>query len=127
MKLLSLTVMIASLSLSACVTRPNIDYSKVDQECGLKCQMNDQACASRFSGFPLILQANCNPEVEACVKACPPNTTPISPKVNFEASTNNKGNSSVTDRLNELNMLRKNGIINDSEYAAKKQEILKSL
>jgi hypothetical protein len=112
---------VTSLCLSACVTRPSIDYSKVDQACGLKCQMNDQACASRYAGFPLLLQANCNPEVEACVKACSP------PSASNIITEPTNGKSSVTERLNELDALRKNGVINDSEYSAKKQEILKSL
>jgi hypothetical protein len=112
--------------LSGCVTRPSIDYTKVDQACGLQCAMNDQACASRFAGFPLILEANCNPAVEACVKACPQISASTTNTVS-DSVKNSSGKPSVTERLNELESLRKNGMISDSEYSAKKQEILKAL
>lgn len=127
MKLTILATAVTSLVLSACVSRPSIDYSKVDQECGMQCQMNDQACASRFAGFPLILQANCNPEVEACVRACPPRYASKTNINHSESMAITNGKLSVTDRLNELDALHKNGVINDSEYSTKKQEILKSL
>jgi len=121
MKFITLFLALVTLLLSACVSRPIIDYSKVDQACGLKCQMNDQACASRYAAFPLLLQANCNPEVEACVKSCSPESAG-----NIITESRN-AKSTVTERLNELNVLRKNGVINDNEYSVKKQEILKSL
>lgn len=124
MKWTILTATVISISLSACVTRPNIDYSKIDQECGMQCRMNDQACASRYAGFPLILQANCNPAVEACVNACSLRSTS---KTNADSMAITNSKPSVTDRMNELDTLHKNGVINDSEYSAKKQEILKSL
>lgn len=126
MKWTILATAVTSIFLSACVSRPSIDYSKVDQECGLQCQMNDQSCASRYAGFPLILQANCNPEVEACVRACSPRSASKT-NTNSNSMAITSGKSSVTDRLNELDTLHKNGVINDSEYSAKKQEILKSL
>ncbi|MFJ2988016.1 SHOCT domain-containing protein [Collimonas sp. NPDC087041] len=115
---------LAILFLSSCAVRPSIDYSKIEQECGMQCQMNDQACSSRYAGFPLILQANCNPEVEACVRACPPRA---SSKGNSNSTSTSGSKPSVTDRLNELDALHKNGVITDSEYSTKKQEILKSL
>ncbi len=126
MKWKILATAVTSILLSACVSRPIIDYSKVEQECGMQCQMNDQACASRYAGFPIILQANCNPEVEACVRACAPRSASKT-NANSDSMTITSGKSSVTDRLNELDTLHKNGVINDSEYAAKKQDILKSL
>ncbi len=121
MKFMTLVLALSTLLLSACVTRPTMDYSKVDRACGLKCQMNDQACATRYTFFPLLLAANCNPEVEACVKACPPESA-----ANIINESKNV-NAKATERLNELNTLHKNGVINNSEYAVKKQEILKSL
>ena len=100
--------------LTGCVSPPAIDYSKVEPQCAMKCQMNDAACTSRYSGFPLIMQAQCNPLVEACVNACP------------LASGESRG-ATTANKLKELDTLRKEGLISDAEYQSKRQEILKSM
>ena len=110
--------------MSGCVTRPAIDYSKIEQSCAMQCQMNDQDCASRYAGFPLILQAECNPAVEACVHACPP----INGATTINQSTKSQQNShSTTEKLNELNSLYKNGLINQDDYELKKKQILNEM
>lgn len=89
--------------------------------------MNDEACTSRYAAFPLMLQSNCNPQVEACVKACPPNNASTTSETNSESVATPSNKPSVSDKLKELASLHKQGLITDSEYAAKKQEILKSM
>lgn len=111
MKLLILAVL---LLLAGCASPPAVDYSKVEQQCAAKCQANDVACTSRFTGFPIMMQMQCNAAVEACVNACP--------KVGGDTQGAPVGN-----RLKELDALRRDGLISEAEYQQKRQEILKAM
>jgi Short C-terminal domain len=86
--------------------------------------MNDASCTSRYSGMPIYLNTICNPDVEACVKACP-SAGSISPQ--SKASVSPSLQPSATDKLKELDALYKGGVINKEEYEGKKREILKAM
>jgi hypothetical protein len=120
---LLLSSVVAAL-LSACVSAPNVDYSRVDPECGRVCQMNDASCTSRYAGMPIYLNTICNPQVEGCVKACPSaGAASVQPK----ASASKTSQSSTTDKLKELDSLYKSRAINKEEYENKRQEIIKAM
>lgn len=119
----------ATVLLTGCVSAPVIDYTKIDAECGRICQKNETECNNRFAELPTVKFTHCKPELNACVKACPPpGTTPApspeSEKTNADAAT---AKPSIADRLKLLNELHNSGVITDKEYTDKRQEILKSL
>ncbi len=120
---------VATILLTGCVSAPVIDYTKIDAECGRICQKNEAECNTRYAELPTVQFTHCKPELNACVKACPPpETTPI---VNPDKATANSDAASsklsIADRLKLLNELHNSGVITDKEYADKRQEILKSL
>jgi hypothetical protein len=119
----------ATVLLTGCVSAPVIDYTKIDAECGRICQKNEAECKTRYAELPTVLFTHCKPELNTCVKACPPpGTTPLtSPDtvtVNSDSATTKP---SIADRLKLLNELHNSGVITDKEYSDKRQEILKSL
>lgn len=120
---------VASVFLSACATPPTIDYTTFDAVCGRKCQSEDSACKSRFADYPLLMSTHCKPELNKCVKACPPPGTnpPESSVSETEIANASNDKRTVSQRLHLLEELHKNGDITDKEYADKRQEIIKSL
>ena len=120
---------VTSAFLSACATPPSIDYTAIDAVCGRKCQSEETACKSRFADFPLLMSTHCKPELDKCVKACPPpGTNPPESSVSaMEAANATTEKPTVSQRLRLLEELHKNGVITDKEYTDKRQEIIKSL
>ena len=118
---------ISSVFLSACATAPSIDYTTFDAVCGRKCQSEEKICKTRFADYPLLLSTHCKPELDKCVKACPPPGTnpPESAETTPETPTTEKP--TISQRLRILEELHKNGEITDKEYTDKRQEIIKSL
>lgn len=123
MKKVILVSAIASLVLSACISAPNIDFAKIDAVCAQQCSANHSTCMSGFKLFPLVAESQCNDAMETCVKTCPtkPDPTLASQQKNTPTPR------STADKLRELNALYKNGLINQADYEAKKQEILKAM
>ena len=115
--------------LTGCAGAPVIDYTKIDAECGRICQKNEVECNTRFAEFPTVQFTHCKPELNACVKACPPpGTTPIAgPDMATANSDAASSKPSIAERLKLLNELHNSGVITEKEYSDKRQEILKSL
>jgi hypothetical protein len=125
MKLIAWVCLAFAMLLSACASASDIDFSKVDAECGKQCQTAEAECNTRFAGYPTLLYTHCKPELRECVKACPPpgTTPPAAPAKANEVVDK----TSIAARLRLLEELHKSGDITDKEYADKRQEILKSL
>ena len=115
--------------LTGCAGAPVIDYTKIDAECGNLCKKNETECNTRYAELPTVLFTHCKPELNACVKSCPPpSTTPVtSPDKATANSDTATSKPSIADRLKLLNELHNSGVITDKEYSDKRQEILKSL
>jgi len=115
--------------LTGCASAPVIDYTKIDAECGRLCQKSEAECKVRYAELPTVLFTHCKPELNACVKACPPpGTTPIaSPATATPNSDATTAKPSIADRLKLLNELHNSGVITDKEYSDKRQEIINSL
>jgi hypothetical protein len=123
MKKFILVSAIASLFLSACISPPKIDFTKVDSACAQQCSTNHSTCMSGFKLFPLVAESQCNDEMGTCVKACPP-------KSDLGITSQQKttpAQSSTTEKLKELDGLYKSGLINQTDFEAKKREILKAM
>jgi len=75
------------------------------------------------------MSTHCKPELNKCVKACPPPGTnpPESSVSETEIANASNDKRTVSQRLHLLEELHKNGDITDKEYADKRQEIIKSL
>jgi hypothetical protein len=112
---------IASLSsllvLCGCVTAPTLDYSKIESVCAQRCSSEYSNCTAGFKLFPLVAQAQCNESLQVCVKVCP----------EASASIGQKGQSTTSQKLTELNSLYKQGLISEKDFNAKKEEILKGM
>lgn len=107
-----------TMALSGCQSVSDIDLSVKDSACGQICSTHYTTCDDRITMMPIRQHNDCADAFRYCVQACPPKGTST-------ATISDKA--SVTDRLKELDALHKNGLINDSEYATKRQEILKSM
>lgn len=106
--------------LSGCQNTNDIDMDLPGKnaECALVCSTHYKECDNRFTMMPIRQHNDCTDAYRYCVKACPPK----------DASTANPSDKpSVTDKLKELDSMHKSGLITDSEYAAKRQEILKGM
>lgn len=116
---------LSTVLMSGCATAPDIDYSKIDAECGKKCKSDEVECNLRFKDFPMLSFSHCKPELNSCVKACPPpGTTPVASPAKPNQTSDKP---SISSRLKLLEELHKNGDITDKEYTDKRQEILNSL
>jgi hypothetical protein len=105
---------VMAVGLTGCVTAPDLDMSKADSVCSQRCSSEYSACTTGFKLFPLVAQAHCNESLKVCVSSCTPSNSVL-------ATT------STTQKLNELNNLYKQGLINQKEYDSKKQDILKAM
>lgn len=104
--------------LSGCASTNDIDLSGKDSVCGQTCTTNYTSCVNVSSWFPIQQQHECADALRKCAQTCPSRSTST-------ATPSDKP--SVTDKLKELDSMHKSGLITDSEYAAKRQEILKGM
>jgi hypothetical protein len=109
--------------LSGCKSTSEVDLLAQNSECGKTCSAHYLTCDGRSSFFPIEHHNNCVDTYQDCVQSCPASSSASTTM----PATATSDKASVTDRLKELDSLHKDGAINDSEYSAKKQEILKSL
>ena len=100
--------------LGGCATPPSSDPSTADASCAQQCSANLATCSSGFKLFPIVQQKQCNDNYDVCVRGCPARSAATSA-------------SPTADRLKALEELRKSGAVTDTEYAAKRKEILESL
>ena len=105
---------VIAVGLAGCVTAPDLDMSKADSVCSQRCSSEYSACTTGFKLFPLVAQAHCNESLKVCVSSCSPSNSAIA-------------GTPTTQKLNELNSLYKQGLINEKEYESKKQDILKAM
>ncbi|MEZ2349451.1 SHOCT domain-containing protein [Caballeronia sp. RCC_10] len=112
MKYLVLAGLVAALG--GCVSAPELDLTNVDHACSQRCSSEYSRCTTGFKLFPLVEQAHCNESLKVCVSTCGP-SQPVS------------ASASSSQKLTELSELYKRGLINQKEFDAKKQDILKAL
>jgi hypothetical protein len=101
---------------NGCVSKPQIDFSKIDSGCAQKCTDKHTDCMSGFKMFPIAAEQSCNNSLKLCIEACP--------KINSLETTYNK---TTSEKLEELNLLLREGLINEDEYNSKRQEILDAI
>ncbi len=94
-----------------------------DATCGQNCSAYFRICDNEMSATPIAHHNSCVDTFRYCVQAC--STKGASSATTSAATTSDKP--SVTDKLKELDALHKQGLITDSEYANKRQEILKAM
>jgi hypothetical protein len=104
---------------SGCATPPKANPSLVESGCAQQCSSNLATCSSGFKMFPVIQQKQCNDTYDVCIKGCPARAS--------GQAVSGRMSSTVTDRLRELDALFKSGVLSQSEYDAKRKEILGSL
>ena len=98
--------------LTGCASAPVIDYTKIDAECGRVCQKNEVECNTRYAELPTVKFTHCKPELNACVKACPPpGTTPVANPDTATANSEAASAKPIADRLKLLNELHNSGVI----------------
>lgn len=119
MKKLSALTLAVTLLLSACVGAPQVDLANVDSACAQQCSANHTKCMSGFKMFPLANEQSCKTGMETCVKTCPTKAEAL--------TTKQPAQGVAADRLKALEALRKDGLIRDNEYEAKRKEILQSM
>jgi hypothetical protein len=116
---------IASTILISCQSTKDIEANLADKDvpCGKNCSEYFRICDNQTSATPIAHHNGCVDTFRYCVQTCP--TKGSSSAATTAAVTSDKP--SIADKLKELDSLHKQGLITDSEYANKKQEILKSM
>jgi len=105
--------------LTSCATPPKSNPAVVESGCAQQCSANLATCSAGFKMFPIVQQKQCNDTYDVCIKGCPARTSTQATAV--------RAPSSAEERLKQLDALYKSGAISQSEYEAKRKEILGSL
>lgn len=103
----------------SCATPPSSDPSKVELACAQRCSTDLATCSSGFKFFPVVVQKQCNDNYDVCIGSCPARE---SNSLGKQIQQNNSAN-----KLEELSILLKRGLITQQDYDKKKAEILKNL
>jgi hypothetical protein len=119
-----LLICAAFVILLGCQSTKNIEMNLAskDASCGKSCSAYFRICDDEMSATPIAHHNGCVETFRYCVQTCPArgSLSAITP-----SPTSDKP--SVTGKLKELDALHKQGLITDSEYTNKKQEILKAM
>jgi hypothetical protein len=101
-------------ALAGCATPPKANPSLVEAGCAQQCSTNLSTCSAGFKMFPVVQQKQCNDTYDVCIKGCP-------------ARSSGQPSATAAARLKELDALLASGAISQSEYDAKRKQILGSL
>lgn len=106
-------------AVTGCAIPPRADPSLVEAGCAQQCSANLATCSAGFKMFPVVQQKQCNDTYDVCIKGCPARISGQTASIQLPTT--------VADRLKELDVLFKSGAISQSEYDAKRKQILGSL
>jgi len=109
---------IAWAIISGCQSTTDVEASLIgkEQKCSRDCSSYYKICDNEMSATPIAHHNGCVETFRYCAQSCP-----------SAGSQPTETKSSVTEKLKELESLRKQGLINEPEYQNKKQEILKAM
>lgn len=103
---------------SACQSIDDIDFKSKDPACAETCYKRYDECIGRITMMPIRKHNDCVDNLRFCAQQCPSPTS--------AQSTSGKVQDNVA-KLEALGKLKKQGLITNQDYEAKKKQILDSM